>query len=170
MIVEKALKRGSFKLASGAISPVYVDAREVTLDAEGMYLTAQIMRDVLEDEDFEAIGGPTLGADPIIAAFATLGAVSGRPVTAFLVRKQPKEHGRKRGIEGPLEPKSRVVLVEDVVTTGQSVLAAADQVEAYGAKVVKIVALIDRLEGAAELLKAKGYEFEAIFRIDELQD
>lgn len=169
LLREKALKKGGFKLASGAVSPYYIDARQVTLDAQGIRLTAEVVWASLENDDFDAVGGPTIGSDPMTASVATLGALSGRPVDAFLVRKQRKKHGLAKGIEGPLEAGDRVVLLEDVVTSGNSVMDAAEKVKAIGAEVVKVIALVDRLEGAREALEGQGYDFEAIFTIQDLQ-
>ena len=163
ILKKKAVLYGDFVLASGKRSSYYIDGRLVTLEPEGSYLIARLILDLLKDEGVDAIGGPTLGADPIVGATVAASYIAGRPLLGFLVRKAEKTHGTQKRIEGPLREDHRVAIVEDVVTTGQSALDAIEQVEAVGAKVVKVIALIDRLKGANELLTEKGYSFTALF-------
>jgi len=162
------LDRGEVELSSGAHSNYYIDGKMVTLSPEGAWLTAQLILDLLADEDLhpDAIGGLTIGADPIVAAVACLSYERGEPIPAFIVRKQPKRHGKQKWIEGPLGKASDVVIVDDVVTTGTSIREAIDRVEAHGCTVVKTMALVDRLEGAEE--KLRGYNFTSIFTRDDL--
>ena len=149
LIREKAVIRGERKLASGEISNYYIDGKQVTLSAQGLFLTAKVMLHMIQGTGANAIGGPTLGADPIAAAVSVLSSQSGNPLKAFIVRKETKDHGMQRMIEGPaLEPGDKVIMVEDVITTGGSVLKAIKEVEKLGAKVVKTLCLVDRNEGA----------------------
>jgi len=164
LIKERALSFGEVTLSSGKPSNYYLDAKMVTMDPEGAYLLAETLLEMLP-EDVEAIGGPTLGADPIVGAVAALSYLKGKPIAAFLVRKEAKSHGKLKLIEGPFPAKSgtKVAIVEDVVTTGNSVLQAIRAAEDAGAKVVAVMALVDRLEGAREEFEARGYRFIPIF-------
>lgn len=167
LIKEKAVIRGERKLASGKISNYYIDGKQVTLSAQGLFLTAKIMLPMAQSVGADAIGGPTLGADPLAAAVSILSSQSGKPLKAFLVRKETKDHGMQRMIEGPaLEPGDKVVMVEDVITTGGSVLKAIREVEALGAKVVKTICLVDRNEGATETLAP--YHYCPLFQLKDL--
>lgn len=167
-IQEKAVIRGLRKLASGKESNFYIDGKQVTLDAKGLFLTAKVIYGMVHSVHADAIGGPTLGADPIAAAVALLSSQSGHPLKAFLVRKAAKDHGIEKLIEGPaLHEGDRVVMVEDVITTGQSVLRAIQEVEKTKAKVVKVICLVDRNEGATEALAA--YQYTPIFTLRDLR-
>lgn len=166
-INEKAVLRGERTLASGKKSNFYIDGKQVTLDPNGLLLTAKVILSMLHGAKCDAIGGPTLGADPIAAAVALLSSQSGRPLNAFIVRKASKDHGTQKMIEGPvLKEGDRVVMLEDVITTGGSVLKAIEEVEKTGAQVTKVICLVDRAEGAKDLL-AK-YNYTPIFDLDEL--
>lgn len=156
-----AFKIGEFTLASGKKSNFYIDCRKVTLDHRGAKLIGQIILEMIKGLPVAAVGGLTLGADPIIGAVITLGNIPG-----FIVRKKEKAHGTQQKIEGHLQPGWRVLIVEDVATTGGSALQAIAAVEAVGAKVVKVIAVVDREEGAAEALK--NYDFEPIIKKGDL--
>jgi orotate phosphoribosyltransferase len=167
LIKEKAVIHGERKLASGKISNYYIDGKQVTLDPQGLFVTAKVILHKIQASKADAVGGPTLGADPIAAAVAVLSSQSGKPIKAFIVRKAAKEHGTQKMIEGPaLSAGDKVVMVEDVITTGGSVVKAIEAVEATGAKVVKVVCLVDRNEGAVETL-AK-YNYSPIFTLKDL--
>ncbi|MBI4564963.1 MAG: orotate phosphoribosyltransferase [Planctomycetes bacterium] len=168
LIREKALRRGTFTLASGKTSDYYLDCRLVTLDPEGLYLMSRLILHDLAGAGVEAVGGLTLGADPIAAGVAVLSHLEGRPVRAFIVRKETKAHGTQKRIEGSLEPGARVAIVEDVMTTGGSAKQAIEEVEKAGAKVVKVYCLIDRLEGGGQDLRARGYDVKALFEVPEV--
>ncbi|MBI3978586.1 MAG: orotate phosphoribosyltransferase [Chloroflexi bacterium] len=168
LIRERALKRGHFVLSSGRTSTYYLDNRLVTLDAEGAYLTGKILVDLLRDTGVEAIGGPTLGADPIAAATITVGFLEGRRFDGFIVRKEPKAHGRQRLIEGPLKEGARVAIVDDTITTGGSFLKAIAAVRELGCIVERVIVIVDRAEGGRETLAAQGCELTAIYSIDEV--
>ena len=159
LLKEQSLMFGDFTLVSGKKSSFYFDSKKTTLLPEGAYLTAAEILKTLSDHgiEAEAIGGMTLGADPIVAPVAALSYLAGTPLRAFIVRKEAKAHGTGRQIEGNLEPGSRVVIVDDVVTTGGSTLRSIEAVEAAGHRVVAVLCLVDREEGGAEKLSAYPY-------------
>lgn len=170
IIKRKSLLRGQFKLASGIMSDYYLDLKPTTFDAEGAHLVAEIIYGMLEDEqDVEAIGGLELGAVPIIAAVCAR-SWQDRPVTGFVVRKEKKGHGTDQQIDGNFKPGSTVVLVEDVTTKGGSVMQAVRAVRERGAKIKKIITVVDRLQGAAENLAKEGIDLVSIFTAKELLD
>ena len=156
-----AVKAGDFTLSSGKKSNFYIDCRKITLHPQGAKLIAKIILEKIKGLKVDAIGGLTLGADPITGAVVALSDVPG-----FIVRKKEKEHGTKQKIEGLLEPGWKVVIVEDVSTTGASALQAIEAVEAVGAKVVKVISVVDREEGAVQALKS--YSFDPIFKKSDL--
>jgi orotate phosphoribosyltransferase len=165
-----SLQFGDFELASGKRSPFYFDSKKTTLLAEGAYLAAVEILATLEEHAIEAdaIGGMTLGADPLVCPVAALSYGSDRPLRAFLVRKEAKRHGTERRIEGDLFPGARVVVVDDVVTTGGSTLRAIEAVLALGCRVVAVLCLVDREEGGRELLSR--WPFLPLFRRSEIFD
>jgi orotate phosphoribosyltransferase len=161
---ERSVKTGTFTLASGAVSDLYVDARQTTLHAEGAALVARLVLARLRP-DVVGVGGMTLGADPIACAAAAWStAVLGRPIHAFLVRKEAKGHGTGNAVEGVanLGPGARVCVVEDTTTTGGSLLKAVDAARAAGLDVVQCITVVDRREGAAEALAARGLTLDAL--------
>lgn len=169
LLKEKALRLEKRTLTSGRVSNYYIDGKQVTLDPEGTFLTAHLFLDMLKNARVDAVGGLTLGADPIVASMAAISHVEGNPVKAFIVRKTPKKHGMQRYIEGPnLNSSSRVAIVDDVVTTGGSILKAIEVVEKQGCKVVKVLSIVDRLEGAKETLAEKGYRLVSLFTRNDL--
>lgn len=168
LIKENALKFGEITLSSGAKSNYYIDARMVTLDAEGAYLVAKIILGLIEDIKVDAIGGPSIGADPIVSAVSALGFLEGKPVKAFIVRKEPKKHGTQKWIEGPLKKGDKVVIVDDVVTTGSSILKAIEKTQEHGCKIVKVISIVDRNSKLNDLIKQKGYSYEPIFNLEDL--
>lgn len=168
LIIEKALKFGDFTLTSGAKSSYYIDGKQVTLDARGARLVGKVILELIEDLDVDAVGGLTLGADPIATAVAVVSDELNKPIPAFIVRKGAKAHGTMKRIEGPIAPGSRVIIVEDVVTKGGSSLEAAKAVVAEGHAVVKIICLVDRVQGGREAIENAGYDFEPVFDISEL--
>ena len=157
------------KLASGKMSDVYFDGRKVTLDPDGITLFAKAILEAVKLDSLDAVGGPSIGADPIATAvsiFALLDKKKKLPV--FLIRKEPKQYGLQKQVEGAgLRPGMKVLIVEDVVTTGKSVLNAISVVESLGAKVVQVVCLLDRDEGGSEALRPYG--FTPIFKRDEVK-
>ena len=169
-LVKSTVAEGTVTLASGAKSDFYIDGRQTTLDSRGLQLTAQLMWERIKKWDVTAVGGPTMGADPIVAGILMAAAAEGKHLKGFLIRKEAKGHGMQRWVEGPdLKEGERVVLIEDVVTSGGSALKAIEGMNTqYNPKVVKILCLVDRQAGAAEKLKAAGYEFEALFTRKDL--
>lgn len=159
-------------LSSGMISDLYVDAKMVTLDPEGAFLTGKILAEILKSGDIDAIGGMTMGADPIVGALAAISYQEKHPVRTFIVRKEPKKHGKKKWIEGPLHDNDRIAIIDDVTTTGSSIMQAIKIIkENTNCEIVKVITLVDRLEGAAEYLSEHGYELISVFnRHDLLQD
>ena len=170
LLRENAVLRGDFILSSGQRSSYYLDARRVTLSAAGAALIGDAFLDMLSDLDLQAVAGLAIGADPIVASIAAAAGRSGRDVDGLIVRKERKEHGAGRRIEGPWREGLRVAVVEDTLTTGASSLQAADAVEEAGGKVVVVCALIDREQGAREAIEAAGYPFKALYRASELLD
>ncbi len=171
LLAERSFRVGDFTLASGVKSRYYVDARTTTLSAEGQALVGELGLRALDDAGLEpdAVGGLTMGADPIACAIAHRSALDGRPIDAFSVRKEAKEHGRGRRIEGCLEPGDAVVVVEDVITSGGSALKACEAVTTAGARVLAVLALVDREEGGRETLEEQGYRVISLVRLSELR-
>jgi orotate phosphoribosyltransferase len=166
LVREKALKFGDFTLVSGRKSSYYLDGKQATLSPDGARLVAEGILDVLAAEGMPAaIGGMSIGADPITAAVVTMSALRGTPVRGFMVRKQSKGHGTDQYIEGPVQPGDEVVIVEDVVTTAGSSLTAIERAEAFGLRVSRVIAIIDRMEGGAEAFAARGYKFSSLLSI-----
>ena len=171
LIKSKAYREGRFRLSSGKISNYYIDCRKITLTSEGAYLAALLILDIIKGRKIDAIGGPTIGADPIIGAVCVLNLTKyNKPMKAFLVRKTVKPHGTKRQIEGPTLKKGfRVVIVDDVATTGGSLVEAVSCLRKKGIKVDKVIVLVDRDEGAKEKLKKLNCNFTSIFKIEDFR-
>ena len=166
LIRQKALKFGEFTLASGKKSSYYLDGKQVTLNPTGARLVAEGILDMFRPESLpKAVGGMSIGADPITAAVVTMSAVRDTPLVGFMVRKQPKGHGTNQYIEGPVKEGDEVVILEDVVTTGGSSLTAIERAEAYGLKVSRVIAVVDRMEGGAEEFARRGYKFSSLLSI-----
>jgi orotate phosphoribosyltransferase len=160
--------RGDFTLSSGAKSNYYIDGRLVTLDGEGALAVAEAILERIGDRKVAAIGGLTMGADPIAGAVAAISAHQGKPLRAFIVRKDTKKHGTQKLVEGPLLPGEPVVIVEDVVSTGASAIQAAEAVAAMKCPVVAVIALVDREMGGDVLLREAGLRYEPLFTKTEL--
>jgi orotate phosphoribosyltransferase len=167
---KRALKFGDFTLASGKKSTFYIDGRLITLSAEGAELIAHGMLDILKQyPDVKAVGGLTMGADPIVGAVLARASEHGRSdLSGFLVRKQAKDHGTGKLVEGPLDPGTRVAILDDVATTGGSSLLAVDAVRAAGCEVAVVIVVLDRLQGAAENFKAQGIPFHTLADLHDL--
>jgi orotate phosphoribosyltransferase len=170
LITAKALRRGTFRLASGREASFYLDAKQVVLDARGSMLVGRAILDLLRSRGPlpAAIGGMSIGADPVTSAVVTMAGVEGIDLRGFMVRKEPKDHGTKRYIEGPVVPGERVVIVEDVTTTGGSSLVAIDRAIEFGLVVERVVTDIDRLAGAGDTLAARGIPLDALVTIRDL--
>jgi orotate phosphoribosyltransferase len=160
---------GPFKLASGGTSDYYLDMKPSTFSPEGLNLIADIVYAMLrEDHSVEAVGGLELGALPITSA-VSMRSFSERPIEGFVVRKEKKDHGTAKKIDGNFRENSTVVLFEDVTTQGGSVMEAVRAVRARGATVTRIITIVDRLEGAAENLQKEGIALQAVFTIRDLR-
>jgi orotate phosphoribosyltransferase len=170
IIREKSLRVGDFTLASGKKSSYYLDCRMTTLDSRGALLIARLIMEKIRSANIqaEAIGGLTMGADPIVASVAVVSGLEGSPLSAFIVRKETKSHGTQRAIEGyDGTPGARVIVVDDVCTTGDSILKAAEKAEQAGYQVVAAFCVVDREEGGTELI-AKRYPFYPLFTAKDL--
>ncbi len=170
LIRRESLIHGHFKLASGRESDYYLDCRRATLHPEGAVLTGHTILELLSDHAIQAdaIGGLTLGADPIVTAVAAISYLEKKPLPGFIVRKEMKAHGTQKRIEGIHEERiSRVVIVDDVCTTGESTFEAIRAAEDAGLEVVAVVSLVDREEGGSERLREK-YRYFSVFTGREL--
>jgi orotate phosphoribosyltransferase len=165
LVREKALEFGDFTLASGKKASYYLDCRKITLDSRGANLIAEGILELLGDDLPAAIGGMAIGADPITAAVITVAGRQGKSLRGFIVRKEAKTHGKGRDVEGPVSSGDTAVIVEDVVTTGGSSLAAIEKAQAAGLKILGVIAIIDRLEGGAEAFAAAGYPLRTLLTI-----
>jgi orotate phosphoribosyltransferase len=168
-LTKKYYSEQKITLSSGKPSSFYIDGKMITLSAKGSFLTATLLKPWLIDDGITAVGGLTIGADPMAAVISALSYTWEKQVKAFIVRKETKGHGKQKDIEGPLSKDDIVCLVDDVVTTGASVLLAAEKIEQIGAKIVSVYALVDRLEGARENIEARGYKFKSIFTVNDLK-
>jgi orotate phosphoribosyltransferase len=164
LLAERSAKRGQFTLASGRQSTFYIDARLTTMSPEGLSIIGPLALSVLQESDWrvDAIGGLTLGADPISYAISYASARSSRPLRAFTVRKEAKGHGTGRLLEGPFRRGDRVAVIEDVITTGGSTLRAIDAVQAGGGIVAGVLALVDREEGGRQAIEGTGVPVVAL--------
>ncbi|GAB2977263.1 orotate phosphoribosyltransferase [Frigoribacterium salinisoli] len=168
-IRDLAVFHGDFTLTSGKKASYYVDLRRVSLDHRVAPLIGQVMVDLIADvPDVSAVGGLTMGADPIASAVLHQGVALGRSYDAFVVRKEPKDHGRGRQVEGPDLQGKRVVVLEDTSTTGGSPLAAAKALEAVGAEIAAVAVVVDRATGAREAIEAAGYPYLAAVSLADL--
>lgn len=178
--IKSVIRVGRFTLSSGRESDYYVDCKLTTLDPKGAALTGYAILEVLEANDIhaDAIGGPEIGAIPIVAAVSAVSYIrslegKGKPLPAFLVRKEHKSHGRQKQIEGidlEKDPKPKVVVVDEVCTTGKSTWEALNAVEAAGLQVLAVMSLVDREEGGSESLRQHGYTYIPIFTARELRE
>ncbi len=165
-IKDKAVVHGRVTLSSGVEADYYVDLRRVTLDGETAPIVGRSMLDLTGDLDYDAVGGLTLGADPIATAMLHASAARGRRLDAFVVRKEGKAHGLQRRIEGPDVKGRRVLAVEDTSTTGNSVLAAVEALREAGAEVVGVATIVER--GAAGPIAEAGLEYRSVFTVQDL--
>ena len=172
LLLERSVRFGDFILASGKKSSYYIDARLTTMSGRGQVLIGRIGLQLLDEQGWQpaAVGGLTLGADPIAYAIAHAAALQQRTIDAFTVRKEPKGHGTGKLIEGNFATGSKVVVVEDVITTGESALRAVRAVRNEGAQVLGVLAVVDREEGGREWVEREGVPVAAMFRASELRD
>ncbi len=171
LLIEKALRYSEepvFKLVSGRMSNYYFNCKAVTLHPEGMHLIGNLIYDMVRDSGARGIGGLTLGADPIADAVAYTSYLKGNPVEAFVVRKSAKSHGTMQWIEGNVQKGDRVVIVDDVITTGKSTIEAINKAKEAGLDVVKVIALVDRQEGGRENIETLGFSVEPVVTREEV--
>jgi orotate phosphoribosyltransferase len=170
LLATRSAKRGSFTLASGRQSSLYIDARITTMSPDGLALIGPLGLEAIRAKGWHAdsIGGLTMGADPIACAISYASASSGASLRAFTVRKEPKTHGTGKLIEGPFQPSDRVVVIEDTITTGGSARKAVDAVRNAGGTVVGVLALVDREEGGREALEAEGLDVISLALASEI--
>jgi orotate phosphoribosyltransferase len=170
LLARRSARRGDFTLASGKKSSFYIDARLTTMSPEGLSTIGPLGLSMIRERkwDVTAVGGLTLGADPVSYAIAYASARDSSPLRAFTVRKEAKTHGTGKLIEGPFDPSDRVVVIEDVITTGGSALKAMETIRATGATVVGVLAVVDREEGGREAIEAAGVQVASMARVSEI--
>lgn len=168
ILKERSILKGDFTLVSGRKSSYYINGKMTSLHSRGLYLTAKLLLDLLSDTEYDAFAGPVIGADPIIGALLVLSAERGVEKEGLLIRKESKKHGTKNLVEGNLSSGCRVIVLEDVVTTGGSLLRAADAILDGGGTIAGIYTLVDREEGATERIAEAGYSYESLFKVSEL--
>lgn len=165
-----AYQSGDFVLSSGQRSSYYINGKQVTLHPQGALAIGRILLSMLPI-DTQAVAGLTLGADPIVSAVSVVSAYENRPIPALIIRKEAKGHGTKAYIEGPNLPEgAKVVVLEDVVTTGQSAMKAVERLRGAGYSVDQVISLVDREQGGAEFYQSVGLKFQAVFSIQEIQE
>jgi len=170
LLCEFAYREGDFVLSSGQKSSYYINCKPVTLHAQGALATGRVLLSMLPSQ-VQAVGGLTLGADPIVSAVSVVSALEGRSIPALIVRKETKGHGTMAYIEGPvLPPGTNVAVLEDVVTTGKSAMQAVERLRGAGYQVDRVLSLIDREQGGGELYREQGLDFQAVFTIADLKE
>lgn len=172
ILLEKSYRQGTFTLTSGKTSDFYIDGKQTTLSAEGAYLCGRLLFNLIREENtpIQAVGGMTLGADPLVTAVSIVSHLEKAPIPAFIVRKEAKGHGTGNYIEGlkNMAPGCTVALIEDVVTTGGTLIKVIERVEAQGFEVGLVATVVDRQEGGSEELARAGYRLKAIFTREQL--
>ena len=169
LFVNFAYREGDFTLSSGQKSSYYINGKVVTLHPRGALMIGHLLLSLLPDGT-DAIAGLTLGADPIVSAVSVVSALGEHPIPGIIIRKEAKGHGTQAYLEGPvLEPESQVVVVEDVVTTGQSAMKAIERLRSAGYKADLVLALVDRQQGGAEFYQEQGIAFQSLFTIQDIQ-
>lgn len=169
LFCQLAYQEGDFVLSSGQHSSYYINGKQVTLHPQGALTIGRLLLSKLP-ADTNAVAGLTLGADPIVSAVSVVSALENRPIPALIIRKEAKGHGTRAYIEGPsLADGAKVVVLEDVVTTGQSAMKAVERLQNAGYRVEQVMALVDRQQGGAQLYESAGLKFETLFTIQEIQ-
>lgn len=167
-VFKHSFKRGKFKLTSGKFSDFYLDMKQTTLDPEGSLLIAELLVNKVLKSKADSIGGLMIGADPIIGSVITFGFLQDYHIRGFIVRKQEKEHGLNKLIEGKIREDDRVIIVDDVSTTGSSLYQAVQAAEDLNCKVVKVIPIVDRNEGGRDFFNNKGYDYDPLIKIEEI--
>ena len=168
LVKEFAIEFGDFTLASGAKSAYYLDCRRLTLHSRGAKVIAAGILETLQGDMPDAVGGMAIGADPITGAVITQAGIDGIDLKGFIVRKEAKQHGKGRQVEGPVQPGDRAVIVEDVITTGGSAIKAIEHCTDFGLEIVGVIGIVDRLAGGEEAFAAKGYQLKSLLMIRDL--
>jgi orotate phosphoribosyltransferase len=168
LLERKSLKRGKFTLASGAQSNYYIDGKMTCLDAEGAALIAKAILTEIKDLPIAAVGGMDMGATPIVGAVAAMSFALGRPLPVFVVRKDVKAHGTMKLIEGPLPSPCKVVIIDDVITTGGSIIKAIEAARGIGCEVLLAISVLDRGAGAAEALEKIGVPYRPLVTLEDI--
>lgn len=167
ILAKQSYIEGKFVLASGKESNYYIDGKQTTLDSEGGTIISILFLRMLK-ETIAAVGGLSVGADPLSSGVSQIGYLLGKKIDAFYVRKEPKKHGISKWVEGPIKKGSSVAILEDVVTTGGSSLKAIEKITEFGCKVEQVIAIVDRDEGSKETFKEKGLKYSYLFDIKEV--
>jgi orotate phosphoribosyltransferase len=169
---EKSVSYGNFSLSSGRESSYYVDSKLTTFDPDGVCLVGKLVFEIIKDkgEKISAVGGLTMGADPIAISTIIAALNENFPLKGFSVRKEAKSHGKRKFIEGNLDIKDKVVILDDVITTGASTIKAINAVKEFGCDIIMVIALVDRREGGTEEIRKLGYDVQTVFTIDDLLD
>jgi orotate phosphoribosyltransferase len=165
LLKERSFKLGTFNLASGATSNYYIDGKMTEVFSKGAFLIGRVLYDCTKDVEFDAFGGLEVGAVPLTAATAIHYHLNGRTLEGFWVRDKTKTHGTRKLVEGGVKKGDRVIIIDDVITSGQSSIKAVEAVRELGCKVVLVLALVDRLQGASKAFRELGVEFRSIFTI-----
>ena len=168
MLLDRSMRFGEFVLSSGATSHYYIAVRKTSLHPQGLRMISKLFFETLHADNVTAVGGLTLGADPLVAGVMLYAAEQGRALEGFLVRRTTKDHGLRGQVEGNLAGHKRVAILDDVITSGESALISAEAAESYKAQVVRVLTVVDRDQGAAQIFQQRGYPFTALFSIGEL--
>ena len=168
MLLDRSMRFGEFVLSSGATSNYYIDVRKTSFHPEGLRMISKMFYEILLPDKITAVGGLTLGADPLVSGLMLYSSEQGHPLEGFVVRRNTKDHGMRGQVEGNLAGHRRVAILDDVITSGESALIAAEAAESYKAQVVRVVAVVDREQGASQIFQQRGFPFRALFSIGEL--
>jgi len=168
MLLERSMRFGEFVLSSGITSNFYIDVRKTSLHPEGLRLISQMFWEILKQDNITAVGGLTLGADPLVAGVMLHAAAQGKSLEGFLVRRGAKDHGMRGQVEGNLAGHKRIAILDDVITSGESAIVAAEAAESYKAEVVRVLTVVDRAQGASQIFQQKGFPYTSLFTIEEL--
>ena len=168
MLLSRSMRFGEFVLSSGATSNFYIDVRKTSLHPEGLRMISRLFFEMLQVDQVTAVGGLTLGADPLVAGLILHAASRGKALEGFLVRRAAKDHGTRGQVEGNLAGHKRIAILDDVITSGESALIAAEAAESYKAKVVRVITVVDRAQGALQVFQEKSLPFTTLFSIADL--
>ena len=168
MLLDRSMRFGEFVLSSGATSNYYIDVRKTSFHPEGLRMISKMFYEILLPDKVTAVGGLTLGADPLVAGLMLFSAEQGHPLEGFVVRRNTKDHGMRGQVEGNLAGHRRVAILDDVITSGESSLIAAEAAESYKAEVVRVLAVVDREQGASQIFQQRGYPYTSLFSIGDL--